>query len=219
MSTPGAKDKQTHVSLRQRVYEQIKHDIITCKLEPGEPLSEGQFVDRFQVSKTPIREALTSLQQDHLVEYTPNRGFFVTAVSFIDVHEIYEARIFYETALFRLALRNISDPDIQVLDSYSRLEYNLNDGSAIEIYQKANQDFHLGIARIARNSRLYWHYSNLLNEAQRLIYLDFKNNNILPKWHTSHHEIMNALHGRDEEAGVQAIEQTLDKARKRILGV
>ena len=41
--------------LRQQVYEQIKHDIITCKLAPGEPLSENQFLDRFQVSKTPIR--------------------------------------------------------------------------------------------------------------------------------------------------------------------
>ena len=50
--------------LRQQVYEQIKHDIITCALRPGDQLSEGQFVDRFQVSKTPIREALTSLVQD-----------------------------------------------------------------------------------------------------------------------------------------------------------
>jgi DNA-binding GntR family transcriptional regulator len=218
MSANAEREKQTHVSLRQKVYEQIKRDIITCKLEPGEPLSEGQFVDRFQVSKTPIREAFTSLEQDHLVEYTPNRGFFVTQVSFIDVHEIYEARMIYETALFKLALKNVNDSDIDILDSYSRLEYNLNDGSAIEAYQKANQDFHLGIARLARNSRLYWHYSNLLNEAQRLIYLDFKNNNILPKWHSSHLEIMLALRNRDKEAGVQAIEETLDRARKRILG-
>ena len=102
--------------LRQQVYEQIKHDIITCKLAPGEPLSENQFLDRFKVSKTPIREALTSLVQDGLLEYTPNRGFMVTPISVADIQEIFEARIFFETELFRLAVKNISDEEIEELE-------------------------------------------------------------------------------------------------------
>jgi DNA-binding GntR family transcriptional regulator len=219
MDAPEMKKKSKHVSLRQKVYEQIKHDIITCRLSPGEPLSEGRFVDRFKVSKTPIREALTSLQQDRLVEYTPNRGFIVAPVSYIDVQEIFEARLFYETALFKMALKHITDEDIELLNNYSKVEYNLEDAEAIELYQQANHDFHMSIARIARNSRLYWHYNTILDEAQRLIYLDFKNNNILSKWHHSHHEIMQALRDRDAAAGVQAIEETLDKAMKRILGI
>ena len=102
--------------LRQHVYEQIKHDIITCKLAPGDPLSENQFVDRFQVSKTPIREALTSLVQDGLVEYTPNRGFRVTPISVADIQEIFEARIFFESEIFRLAVKKISDAEIDELE-------------------------------------------------------------------------------------------------------
>src|ERR1044071_4474339 len=108
--------------LRQQVYEQIKHDIITCKLSPGEPLSENQFLDRFQVSKTPIREALTSLVQDGLVEYTPNRGFMVTTVSVSDIQEIFEARIFFEAELFRLAIKNISDAEIDELEKQSQMD-------------------------------------------------------------------------------------------------
>jgi len=218
MDALDEKKKSTHLSLRQMAYEQIKHDIITCQLSPGEPLSEGRFADRFQISKTPVREALTSLQKDRLVEYTPNRGFVVAPVSYTDVQEIFEARQFYETALFKLALKFITEADIELLHGYSRVEYDLQEGNAIELYQQANYDFHMGIARIARNSRLYWHYNNILNEAQRLIYLDFKNNNILSKWQHSHQEIMQALRDRDVDAGMQAIEETLDKARKRILG-
>ena len=218
MDALDEKKKSTHLSLRQMAYEQIKHDIITCQLSPGEPLSEGRFADRFQISKTPVREALTSLQKDRLVEYTPNRGFVVAPVSYTDVQEIFEARLFYETALFKLALKFINEADIELLHGYSRVEYDLQESNAIELYQQANYDFHIGIARIARNSRLYWHYNNILNEAQRLIYLDFKNNNILSKWQHSHQEIMQALRDRDVDAGMQAIEETLDKARKRILG-
>lgn len=217
MDVQDGKKKSTHISLRQKVYEQIKHDIITCQLAPGEPLSEGRFADRFQVSKTPIREALTSLQKDRLVEYTPNRGFIVTPISYKDVQEIFEARLFYETTLFKLALKHITEADIESLHGYSRVEHNPEDPNAIELYQQANHDFHMEIARIARNSRLYWHYNNILNEAQRLIYLDFQNSRILADWHRSHQEIMQALRDRDVAAGLLAIEDTLDKARKRIL--
>jgi len=108
--------------LRQHVYEQIKHDIITCKLTPGEPVSENQFLDRFKVSKTPIREALTSLVQEGLVEYTPNRGFSVTPISVADIQEIFEARIFFESEIFRLAVKKISDAEIDELEKHNWVE-------------------------------------------------------------------------------------------------
>ena len=68
-------NKKERRSLRQKVYEGIMQEIVTCKLRPGESISELQFVERFQVSKTPIREALTALQKDGLVHYTPEPRF------------------------------------------------------------------------------------------------------------------------------------------------
>ena len=49
------------MKLRQLVYEQIRREIITCQLPPGMQLSEGVFAQRLNISKTPVREALTSL--------------------------------------------------------------------------------------------------------------------------------------------------------------
>ena len=108
------------MSFRQQIYDEIRHDIITCVLAPGEPLSENQFVERFQVSKTPIREALTSLVQDGLLEYIPNRGFMVTGISIKDIQEIFEARMVCETAMFRLALKYISDADVDRVEALSK---------------------------------------------------------------------------------------------------
>ncbi len=219
MRDPAAEKNPTApVSLRQKVYEQIKREIITCKLAPGEPLSEGQFVDRFEVSKTPIREALTSLQQDRLVEYIANRGFSVTPISLRDIQEIFEARAFYECTLFQMALKYINQDEIERLEGYAHIEYDLSKVQAVENYLQANLDFHLAIARAARNSRIYWHYNSLMNEALRLIYLDFKNSNILPTWHSSHQGITQALRTGDEANGIQAIQETLELAKKRILG-
>jgi len=207
----------SRISLRQKVYFEIKRDIITCMLKPGEPLSENQFVERFQVSKTPIREALTSLQQDHLVEYIPNRGFMVSPISVKDVQEIFDARSFYEAAIFKLAFKRMTQADIEKLESYSRLEFDSPGPEEIDQAMQANLNFHLTLAKIAGNSRLSWHYAHLLDEAQRLIYLDFNSSNILPVWHNTHHGIFDAIHQRDEAAGIRAIEETLELAKRRIL--
>lgn len=203
--------------LRQQIYKEIKHDIITCTLAPGEPVSENQFVDRFNVSKTPIREALTSLVQDGLLEYIPNRGFSITGVSIKDIQEIFEARIVYETTLFRMALKNITNAEIDRLEEMNPPASSA--GTNIETFVKANFDFHLALASYARNSRLVRHYTNLLHESQRLVYMDFSRLDMGQIWGHGHEKIISALRNRDEGAGVAAIEESLENARKRILGI
>jgi DNA-binding GntR family transcriptional regulator len=205
--------------LRQHVYEQIKHDIIICKLAPGEPLSEHQFVDRFGVSKTPIREALTSLVQDGLVEYTPNRGFRVTPVSVTDIQEIFEARIFFESEIFRLAVKKISDAEIDRLEKHSQVEGDVRSPEYAELFLESNRKFHTALAAAARNSRLLWYYEALMNEAQRLFYMDMSLHDKEFQWGHGHEGIIAALRSRDEMAGVTAIRTTLEKARKRVLGI
>ena len=203
--------------LRQEIYKEIKHDIITCALAPGEPVSENQFVDRFHVSKTPIREALTSLVQDELLEYIPNRGFSVTTIGVKDIQEIFEARAIYETTLFKMALKNITDADIAHLNEInppaSAGETN------VDSFVKANFEFHLALASYSRNSRMVRHYTNLLHEAQRLVYMDFSHLDMDQMWGHGHEKIISALQNRDEQTGVTAIEESLENARKRILGI
>jgi len=205
--------------LRQQVYEQIKHDIMTCKLAPGEPLSENQFLERFGVSRTPIREALTSLVQDGLVEYTPNRGFMVTTVSVTDIQEIFEARIFIEAELFRLAVKKISDGEIDELEKQSLLQTDVKSPDYAETFLESNRKFHIALAAAGRNSRLLWYYETLMNEAQRLFYMDISNHHQDFRWGHGHEGILQALRSRDEQAGVTVIRDTLENARKRILGI
>lgn len=205
--------------LRQQVYEQIKHDIITCKLAPGEPLSENQFLERFGVSKTPIREALTSLVQDGLVEYMPNRGFTVTTVSVADIQEIFEARVFFEAELFRLAVKKISDAEIDELEKQSRVDGDSKSPDYAETFLETNRKFHVALAAAGRNSRLLWYYETLMNEAQRLFYMDISLHQKDFRWGHGHEGIIQALRSRDETVGVAAIRDTLENARKRILGI
>jgi DNA-binding GntR family transcriptional regulator len=204
--------------LKQQVYDLIKHDIIVCSLKPGDPLSEIQLVDRFKVSKTPIREALTSLVQDGLVEHRPNRGFMVTGISLTDINEIFEARLFLERELFRLAVKKISDAEIDRLEQLSRVEADPKRAEHAETFLESNREFHIALAAAARNSRLLWYYESLMNEAQRLFYMDITRNQDDFQWGHGHEEMIQALRSRDEARGLAAIAETLENARKRVLG-
>ena len=204
--------------LREQVYEQIKHDIITCRLAPGAPLSESQFLDQFKVSKTPIREALTSLVQDGLVEYTPNRGFMVTTVSVADIQEIFNTRIFIETELFRLAIKRISDAEIDELEKKSKIEIDSKSPHYVETFLESNRKFHIALAAAGGNSRLLSYYETLMNEAQRLFHMDISHHHNEFRWGHGHEGIIDALRNRDAETGVAVICDTLQTARKRILG-
>jgi DNA-binding GntR family transcriptional regulator len=217
IATRNEKDVKK-VSLRQKVYELIRQEIITCELPPGQQLSEFDLADKYEVSKTPVREALTSLQQDALVEYLPNRGFMVSMISVKDVQEIYEARIYYESMLFGLAIKRITEAEIQTLDATQAVTYDPEDVSSMVPYFEANYVFHMTIANASRNSRLICRYRSLLDEAQRLIYMDIKNTNVMPIWHRSHQRFIDALRNRDEAAAIATLNEVMENGKRRVLG-
>jgi DNA-binding GntR family transcriptional regulator len=93
------------------VYEELKLAIIDLRLAPGEPLREAALAEQLGVSKTPIREALTRLEQDGLVETTSFKGAAATVYSRRDLEEIYELRELLEVAAVRRAAESMNDKD------------------------------------------------------------------------------------------------------------
>ena len=85
------------------VYEEVREAIIDLRLQPGEPLREATIAEQLGVSKTPVREALTRLEQEGLVETTSFKGAVVSGYSAEDLQEIYELRELLEGAAARAA--------------------------------------------------------------------------------------------------------------------
>jgi DNA-binding GntR family transcriptional regulator len=91
------------------VYEEIRQAIIDLRLRPGEPLREASIASQLGVSKTPIREALSRLEQEGLVETISFKGAVVSGYSDRDLEEIYELRAMLEGVAARGAAADASD--------------------------------------------------------------------------------------------------------------
>src|SRR5215475_242131 len=83
----------------EAIAERIRAAILEHRLAPGSKLTEAQLCDVFGVKRGPIRQALTLLANDRLVDLEPNRGAFVASPTLQEVHEVFEMRRIVELAV------------------------------------------------------------------------------------------------------------------------
>jgi len=109
-------------SLTRLAFERIRSDIITAKLRPNEKLRIQALSERYGIGATAVREALSRLVTDGLVESEDQRGFCVAPVSREDLEDLTQTRIEIEGLALRKAIaRGDIDWEAQILSSYHRL--------------------------------------------------------------------------------------------------
>ncbi|MEV6861501.1 GntR family transcriptional regulator [Streptosporangium subroseum] len=137
---------------RPSPYERLKQAILAGELAPGRQLVETPLAQWCQVSRTPVREALTRLEQDGLVLRT-DRGLVVRERSPEEILDLYETRIVLEAAAARVAAARRSPIDVitmrRVADRLERLD--TEDG--IEM-AAAKRDLHRALWRATHNESL-----------------------------------------------------------------
>ncbi len=103
-------------SLRGRVFNRIREDILNGKYSDHEELKEVAIGEELGVSRTPVREALRQLELEGLIQIIPNKGAYVVGISAKDVHDIYMIRSKLEGLCARWACENISKEQMEELE-------------------------------------------------------------------------------------------------------
>jgi GntR family transcriptional regulator, rspAB operon transcriptional repressor len=141
-------------SLREAAYEAIKHRIMTCAFRPGEYINELQLSALLEIGRTPVHQALDRLMMEGMVEVIPRKGVIVKPVSLNEVLQISEVRIINEPYGARLAAERADDADIAELAGIVKRSERWASLRNVESMMLLDRDFHLLIARAARNSVL-----------------------------------------------------------------
>ncbi|MEQ8345424.1 MAG: GntR family transcriptional regulator [Sneathiellaceae bacterium] len=129
----------------------LEHDIVSGLIKPNQRLDERELAQRFQVSRTPVREALNRLVSSGIVEYRPRQGMFASAMTMSHFLHMYEVMAHLEALCANLCARRMVRSDRQAL---SELHASANaivethDGAA---YSRYNLAFHDLLYRGARN--------------------------------------------------------------------
>ncbi len=208
---------KANVPISTNLYLQLQKDILTGKLKNGQKLTEQVICEEYNVSRTPVREALRQLESDGLVENILNRGCFVVGLSLQDFEDLFELRKIYEIQAVKWAIERITEEEMEALDeTFEFMEfYTLRND--IDKMLTINEGFHQIIYEASHNRMLqqfcssYQTYMKYLRKDEE--YPDDYLANVLEE----HRQIFKAFIEKDVEAGAEAMEQHITNSKKRRL--
>ena len=186
-----------------------------CRVLRKEILHEQALAARFASSKSPVRDALLTLEREGLVVVVPRQGYRVSAISVSDAKDMFQLRAILEAGCVSEAIANASDETLAELDTYRQFEADTDPSAFIDY----NRRFHIALSRCSGNLRLQQVSCNLIEHMDRVIYISMstiKGRN--PQQLVDEHiAIINAVQQRDVRRARKLAQNHVKRAQKRVL--
>ena len=206
---------KTGQPLSTGLYSELQKDILSGAIPDGSKLTEQAICERYNVSRTPVREAFRQLEADGLIEIIPNRGAFATGLSRRDISDLFDLRSLFEVQAVEWAIRRMDDEGIERLaESMEFMEfYTLRDD--VEKVLSFNTQFHniiyegTGDRMFQRTLAIYHTY--LKYSAPHRTYTE----DSLKAIFEEHKAIFEAFESRNPAAGRKAMEYHMAQSKLR----
>lgn len=205
------------MSLSDQAYEQIRKEIITCVLAPGQQIAQSQFVERFNLGVTPVREALTRLAHEGLVMPIPRFGYVITPLRLTDIADMYEYRLVLETAAIRRVCEQASDEQIAEIAAAANFTYDFSQPEHHTDFLQRNAEFHTQLARLSGIRRLADSLRQLLDELTRIFYIGLYLRDSTEEMRSEHVALANALLARDADLAVETMRSQIIRSQQRVV--
>lgn len=226
MARVSGKHKPERETGGAKVYRHLKDQILRLKIEPGAPLDEVRLSEEFDLSRSPIREALNRLSGEGLVVISPNRSAIVAPMDFSRTAEFLDALDLLQRTVTRLAAEHRSESDVKkIIRAEAVYEESLRHAKATNdtVYMiEKNYEFHMAIAAASRNFYFADVYRRLLLEGQRMLHLHYEfervdENFSNEKLASDHLEIIEAIKNRDADRAEYYAHKHAEQFRGRFM--
>jgi DNA-binding GntR family transcriptional regulator len=207
----------TNVSFRDQAYAAIKQAIVDAdiySIDEEIRLDERHLSQSLGVSRTPIREAMTLLEQEGFLRTVPRRGIFVVRKTKREIVEMIEMWAAVESMAARLATVSASDEDIASLRHMFDEFVNSKPGEHIHEYSEANIAFHQAIIRLSGSHLMGKTIENLFLHVRAIRRLTISQKDRAARSIEDHMRIIEAIERRDTELAERLVrEHSLALAR------
>ncbi len=201
------------------VYETLRDEILSLTLEPSQLIDEASLARRFGVSRSPIREALVRLTAESLLQTFPNKGTIVAPLRIEEFPHYIDALDLIQRAVTRLAAEFRAPSDLEhILEQQNKFVQCVDEGNVMGMIL-CNQDFHIAIAKAAKNRYLEKMYQQLLDNGRRSLRLYYKSyGDLLPKaLLNDHFHIIDAIEAKDVELAERLAHEHTEELHHRFL--
>jgi DNA-binding GntR family transcriptional regulator len=200
MTLPSIRKVEHVTSLRDRIGKSLSAAIVSGELKPGTLVTVPTLALEFDVSATPVREALLDLKQRGFVFAVRNKGFRVTAVGSKDLREIVELRQMLEAPAMRATAEGAPVKSILHWRSIAdRITKNASEGE-LAAFIEADTEFHLGLIALHGNQRLVNLVAELRSQTRMVNLVEMTQSRELSEVAAEHHRMLDLIESKDGEA-------------------
>ncbi len=200
-----------------QAYEGLKKAIMCMRYLPGENLLEEQLQKSLNVSRTPIRIALSKLEQEGLVCHRPGRGYLVREIRLKDVRDLFQVREYVEVPATRLAAEEATCEELRELQDFWATTNEALERGDLEGYLTGAVEFHYRIAVMSRNDVLCDLVKRLNERLSMVSRILLRSERRLARSHQEHKAILDRLAQRDPDAAADAARHHVIESREEFL--
>lgn len=211
------KTVEKHLTLREKILENIRDAIISGALKAGTRVSEPELAERYGISRTPIREAFRQLESEGYLTVIPRRGAVVSAFSLKDVEDFYAIKSILEGYAARQACVKLSGKDLERLQSINDRLSELADKNDIKTFFKVHNDFHDMFIKAADNEKLRELITSVVARFQRLRLMSLSLPGRMRISVLEHEKIIEAFRKRDAETAEALVRKNAEYGGKVLM--
>ena len=210
--------KHKTISIAGQIFEQLEQDILIGKYKRGEILTELKLSEARGVSRTPIREALRRLEQEHLIEET-SRGAVVVGITEKDLEDIYEIRNSLEGIVAERAAANATEEQLEAMREVIELQqyYSQKDSDNADKIKDLDSQFHEMLYRLSASEIFVQTLLPLHKKLIKFRKASIRRHGRALQSAAEHQSIYEAIRSRDGQKAKELTLFHINKAKNNIL--
>ena len=205
-------------SRADEAYAQLKRDIASFKLVPGDRFTETDVSERLGVSRTPVRQALFRLQQEGYVEVLFRSGWRVLPFDFEQFEQLYDLRMVLETTAVHRLCSGTKHVDQALLDELTAIWLVPNDQRSSDMAQVAQWDeaFHCALVAAAGNAEMARVHRDVTDRIRIIRRLDFIKQPRIDATYEEHAKILKAVELRRGDQAAMLLRAHIETSQSEV---